>query len=329
LPDILEFFQKRQVVMKSIKHLLDAVYEEKSLAEILDASTAALQGVSSSDADKLEAAFGVKTIRDLAALKYVRYAQAILALDGCPDFDPGPPPEWQQLFGNAPLDHYISHASGRFRIDYGPVYYHGRLDGTARLLIVGQDPATDEILAQRAFVDRSGQRLQGLLQKIGISRSYTMLNTFLYGIRGQFDSEMKKITREAPIIDFRNRLLDRVVATNSIEVVITIGAGARDAVERWPQHTQYPTFNLIHPSAPEQMVLPNWNQQLSGLIDAIAPDDPALLDPTPYGDVYTAEDELAIPRFDLPFGIADWHGTSGTRSKRDGDDKIIWQAVSR
>jgi hypothetical protein len=39
-----------------------------------------LQGVSSGDADLLQKAFYVKTVRDLANLKYVRWAQAIVNL---------------------------------------------------------------------------------------------------------------------------------------------------------------------------------------------------------------------------------------------------------
>ncbi|MCI0508114.1 MAG: uracil-DNA glycosylase [Gammaproteobacteria bacterium] len=232
------------------------------------------------------------------------------------------------MFNDAPLAHYINHPQQRFRIDFSPVFYRGRLDGTARLLIVGQDPSTDEILAQRAFVGSSGQRLQGLLHKLGITRSYIILNTFLYGINGQFDNTMKKITQEDAILNYRNALFDQVVAANNIEAVITIGAGARDAVERWPEHQQHAVYNLIHPSAPENMVLPDWNKHLPDLLNSISPDDDGVVDATPYGVQYTAGDEKKIPRYDLPFGIPVWHGTNGTRSIRDGADKIIWNAVT-
>jgi len=40
----------------------------------------ALQGVSEGDAELLAKAFNVKTIKDLANLKYVRWAQAIVTL---------------------------------------------------------------------------------------------------------------------------------------------------------------------------------------------------------------------------------------------------------
>jgi hypothetical protein len=48
-------------------------------AELADAPVAAL-GLSSGDADALEQALNVKTVRDLADNKYVRRAQAIVNL---------------------------------------------------------------------------------------------------------------------------------------------------------------------------------------------------------------------------------------------------------
>ena len=113
-----------------------------------------------------------------------------------PGFDPGPPPPWERVFAAAPLAAYTDHPSGRFRVDFGPVYYRGRLDGAARIVLVGQDPSTDELLGHRILVGDAGQRVQGLLRKIGITRSYVMVNTYLFGIRGQHDTKMAKIALE-------------------------------------------------------------------------------------------------------------------------------------
>lgn len=64
----------------NINKALDKAYETKSLKEIADAPIDALEGVSTTDAELLQKAFNVKTIRDLANLKYVKWAQAIVAL---------------------------------------------------------------------------------------------------------------------------------------------------------------------------------------------------------------------------------------------------------
>jgi hypothetical protein len=63
-----------------INSILDKAYENKPLKELVDAPVSALQGVSEGDAQKLKEAFNVKTIKDLAKLKYVRWAQAIITL---------------------------------------------------------------------------------------------------------------------------------------------------------------------------------------------------------------------------------------------------------
>ncbi|MEU9734841.1 hypothetical protein [Streptomyces sp. NPDC048002] len=61
--------------------VLDKAWADKSLPEILAAPVSALKGVSDKDGDLLQEAFGVKTVADLAELKYARWAQALAALD--------------------------------------------------------------------------------------------------------------------------------------------------------------------------------------------------------------------------------------------------------
>ncbi len=72
-----------------------------------------------------------------------------------------------------------------FRTEWGPIFHRGRLDGTARVLVIGQDPATHETICRRILVGEAGQRLQGLLAKLGVTRSYVLVNTFLYSVYGQ------------------------------------------------------------------------------------------------------------------------------------------------
>jgi hypothetical protein len=60
---------------------LDKAYESKSLKEILDASPAALAGVTDADAKHLEDAFNIKTVRQLGANKFFAVAAALVALE--------------------------------------------------------------------------------------------------------------------------------------------------------------------------------------------------------------------------------------------------------
>jgi hypothetical protein len=59
---------------------LDKDWENKSLAEILQAPVSALQGVSQGDADLLKQAFNIKTVGDLGTNKYFRAAQLLAQL---------------------------------------------------------------------------------------------------------------------------------------------------------------------------------------------------------------------------------------------------------
>lgn len=68
--------------MADIAKFVDKAYEGKSFAEIADAPVDAIQGVSAGDAEHLKAAFNIKTVRDLANNKFVKWAQAITTLAG-------------------------------------------------------------------------------------------------------------------------------------------------------------------------------------------------------------------------------------------------------
>ncbi len=64
----------------NINKAVDKAYETKTLKEIADAPVDALQGVSAQDAELLKQAFNIKTVRDLAELKYSKWARAIVFL---------------------------------------------------------------------------------------------------------------------------------------------------------------------------------------------------------------------------------------------------------
>ena len=56
-------------VSVNLKKALMKQYEGSSLKDILDAPVGAIAGVSEGDAEKLQAAFGIKTVRDLGTNK--------------------------------------------------------------------------------------------------------------------------------------------------------------------------------------------------------------------------------------------------------------------
>jgi hypothetical protein len=73
--------QEDNVASIDLEKVLDKAWADKSLPEILAAPVSALKGVSDRDGELLKEAFNVVTVADLAKLKYVRWAQALAALD--------------------------------------------------------------------------------------------------------------------------------------------------------------------------------------------------------------------------------------------------------
>ena len=60
---------------------LDKAWEDKSLGEILDASPAALAGVTDKDAELLQQSLGIRTVRDLGSNKHFAFAGVLVALE--------------------------------------------------------------------------------------------------------------------------------------------------------------------------------------------------------------------------------------------------------
>ena len=67
-------------VSADLSKALDKAYEEKSLAELVDAPVSALAGVTENDAKLLLEAFNIKTVGDLGRNKFFRTASAIVTL---------------------------------------------------------------------------------------------------------------------------------------------------------------------------------------------------------------------------------------------------------
>ena len=317
---------------QSFDHLVNAAHRGKSSVELAEFGVDALSGVSAGDRQHLEDAFGVDTIGDLAGNRFVRAAQAIREDAADLGHDRGPGVEWTALFAAAPLAVYQAHPN-RFRLDFGPVYYRGRLDGSARVLVVGQDPAANELVGHRIFVGASGQRVQGFLRRIGIRRDYVMINTYLYPVFGQFVGELRDLSRHPEILGFRNRVLDRIAEGAELEAVIAVGSAGRDAVERWPGSAGLRVQHITHPSARDHdVLLANWNAGLTALRAVVQPEAGAPPDGATYGDDWVDADHEPIPRRDLPFGVPGWHGvgSTATRAKTDAGHtdhkRIVWRA---
>ncbi|MGZ4186933.1 MAG: uracil-DNA glycosylase [Solirubrobacteraceae bacterium] len=255
------------------------------------------------------------------------------------DFDPGPVGEpFASLVQNYPgSDVYPADS---FRVEWGPIFHRGRLDGSARLLVIGQDPAESESVVRRILVGEAGHRTQGLMAKLGFDRSYLMINTFLYSVYGQTGGSTHE--NDPGIIGYRNQWLDAIFAANQIEAVVGLGQLASDAWQTWKQtpsgQKHSPPFqHVTHPTQPEsasggnatklkqliKAMLANWNQALAQLHPQISnPDTPGPL--VPYGASFKSGERVEIPEFDVPAGLPEW-----MRSPVDWADRVGRSAAAK
>src|SRR6478609_3156244 len=62
------------------------------------------------------------------------------------DYDPGYRGPYRRLVLSYP-DESVYPADS-FRVEWGPIFHRGRLDGSARVLVLGQDPAAHDAIAK-------------------------------------------------------------------------------------------------------------------------------------------------------------------------------------
>ena len=238
-------------------------------------------------------------------------------------FDPGPVEEpFASLARNYPGPE--TYDPQRFRVEWGPIFHRGRLDGTATVLVLGQDPGQHESIAHRCLVGEAGQRVQGFLWKLGIERSYVMANTFLYSVYGQPRREeveelMQRTAR------YRKRWLDALLDGTAVKAVVGFGALAKDAFERWQKTASGKRFvghfePLTHPTMPDATARPGsakykaamknmlegWNAGLARLDGELGADRDRKRKLVPYGEALLPEDRKQIPESDMPPGTPAW-----------------------
>jgi uracil-DNA glycosylase len=251
-------------------------------------------------------------------------------------FDPGYGQEpFQSLCADYP--EAAVYPPGQFRLEWGPIFHRGRLDGSARILVIGQDPAQHETIVRRILVGEAGRRVQGFLAKLGITRSYVFVNAYLYSVYG---SVKAKTRRDSALIEYRNRWLESLLVGRQVEAVLALGGAADEAWQVWRatavgQSVQVAYAAVTHPTQPESSskrdkaklaaattkMLQNWNVALQALLPHVQHPDA----PTPlvlYGESWADGDRVGIPEFDCPAGLPAWMYEHDGWAKRAGADVL-------
>lgn len=251
-------------------------------------------------------------------------------------FDPGPSDE---PFNSLAADYPGAEAypAKSFRVEWGPIFHRGRLDGSAKLLVIGQDPGQHESIARRCMVGEAGQRAQGFLAKLGITESYVIVNAYLYSVYGQ-PSRAEVAAIEPDIAPYRERWLDALLLDSQVQVVVAFGDLAAQAFGRWQgdpaaKRPDLVVKKLFHPTYPEgstrqhpekkaeatKKMLAQWDQGLTELHGELTGPDvdvPLVL----YGEQFKDSEKVAIPESDMPVGAPPWMRSLTTWAKRTGPD---------
>lgn len=251
------------------------------------------------------------------------------------DYDPGPPAAVAAHLGTLP--DYGSFKEF-FWYDWGPIFYRGRFDGTAKVMCIASDPGPTERIAGRTLVGDAGQRVQGFLAKIGLNRSYVCLNAFAHAVFPSQANEARPMLSSPAHLAWRNQLYD-LVKGNSMQAIVAFGKQAQFAVGLWPGAAGVPVFKIPHPSSHDgQQLATDWRAAVTNLRDIVTPDDGAPANLPNYGTELVEADYAPIPRIDLPFGAPPFLGddawlrtssgefSSVRRPNPDDRHTLIWKA---
>lgn len=251
------------------------------------------------------------------------------------DFDPGPPASVADHLAAVPS--YAAHRE-LFWYDWGPIFYRGRLDRSAKVLCIASDPGPVERVAGRTLVGDAGQRVQGFLSKLGLTRSYALLNAYAYALLPSKAQRAIPILAEPDQQAWRNALFSMVVGPE-LQAVVAFGQQARIALEQWDDGPAVPTFEVPHPSSRDAgRLVTEWRVAVTALREVVTPDSGGDATQPNYGATFAERDYAPVPHADLPFGVPPWLGddSAGRQSRpkrrntveRDPKDllhTIIWR----
>ena len=226
-----------------------------------------------------------------------------------------------------------------FWYDWGPVFYRGRLDQSARLLGIAYDPGPTERIASRTLVGDAGQRVQGFLAKLGLTRSYALVNAYPYALLPSKAKDARPLLAQPDHKTWRNAFYDQVTGPK-LQAVVAFGAEAQAALDLWDTRPNVPVFKVPHPSSRNVSTLvTKWRAAIDDLREIVDPDsdgDPTLPN---YASAFRETDYTRIPARDLPFGVPAWlgddawgrkaiprHNNSVFRPDTDIKHTLTWQA---
>ena len=222
---------------------------------------------------------------DGATLEFTRAVLRPIPAAEMAQSDAGPTGAMKSLMESTPDYRVELGDDTTFWYAFGPVLYRGRLDGSARVLCIASDPGPAECLpfARRTLIGDSGQKTQGFLAKLGLTRSYVLVNAFAVAMRpSQKTKGMRALRTNAAIMAARHGLYDRLLAGGALQAVVAFGEVAHEAYDLWaasnPAVAAIASFKLAHPAAVDRSgsgndaALKGWRNAVRILRGFVTPD---------------------------------------------------------
>ncbi len=164
---------------------------------------------------------------------------------------------------------------------------------------------------RRTLVGDSGQKTQGFLAKLGLIRSYVLVNAFAVALHpGKASKGRQILANNATLATFRHGFYDRLLAGGALEAVVAFGDNAQLAYDLWaasnPAVGAIPVVKVAHPAAVDRggsgndAALKAWAKAVTTLRAIVTPDPAGDASGPNFGAYFTECDYARIPRWDLP-----------------------------
>lgn len=167
------------------------------------------------------------------------------------------------------------------------------------LLILADQESNDDMFSARALTGTGGQRLQTLLNALGMRHKYVIIRTLPVDTLDLSIEKATEIAMNPAVTAVRNNILKTILEQKKTRLILTVGPVAAEAIKTLD--TKLKIITLAHPLADNHVT--QWQQAIGQVFGAATA--------SKYDGTLTA-----IPRYDLPIHTRWWMGTSGTRSAR-------------
>ena len=231
------------------------------------------------------------------------------------DYDKGPGRRWAKLLmggvtGLEWPDFGAMGAAVHSSLGYGAIY-RGRPSGV-NVLIFADQQSQDDLFTGRALCGESGQRMQAFLEAMGIIKRYVIIRVLPIDTLGFDENVTNSILSHPQTVKVYQAILNRIKSRNKkLKLILTFGPNAKKLL----QGLNLGGLPLVSLKAwRETGALSDWQSQLPAIQQVGYERE------TPNPSFSYDGSRSQIPRFDLPYGVLRWIGSSGDRGSRPIDN---------